>query len=1319
MNQGIIGILKTLVTLDPTGFAAGARTASTAATGFTGTLGKLKIQVADVADGLIDVSGILTSTGQNISDFGKRWTLGVSLPMAGAGIVALKFASDFQQATTRLSTLSDVAIEQVESMRASILALGPAVGIGPKALSEALLAITSTGIRGAEALDILENAAKASAIGLGDARTIAAALTSVMNAYGKENITAAQATDILVQSVVEGKAEASEFAPTLGRVIGLAAQMGVSFAQTGAFVATFTRLGVDADEAVTALRGTLSNLLSASPQVEKALDKVNLSAAGLRKAIREEGLADTLLDLVGRFRALGEEEALADVIPNVRALAGVLGTAGAQGDAFREVLSNIENSMGVTGRKFDETTKTMSFGLAQLRARIEAIAISFGTQLAPAFNVILSAAKPILDVIASAIRAFAALPQPIQTVALAMIGLTVAIGPLLIAMGSLVRTIAVLGTLSTINALLGLFTGAVTSSAVASTGFAGILAVVTGWFTRIATPVMNVVKQFLTFGNAMRFLGSLVSGSIQLFVRLGSLLTYLIPQGWAARIGLFLLSFQSVRNVLGDVISIVTSLVRIMVNTLGAAFDFVVQKIRGQIAELVRLHDQFRQLFPGLATLEDAMVAGAGKIHTAAVALKEYADNAAEVEDVAGQIAANLEAASRLSPAAQISKRYWEDFAKGGIKPALDASEMLAMQLGETAQILNDPVANALAKVTSDLRRAEEKARDLSETQKSFLTVAIREGTMSLEQMATRAETTVGAVEHFKKKLQEATAEADKATQAFKQLRDQLGGQELLTDAKRYEAVLKAVGGAAKLTQDEQAEVVKAFDAVIAKYMVLGGPVGAAIVAHFTALRQQIPLASTRLDIWQRQLQSGAVNTSELVRTMSTLPGTVREGGEAILDSSTNMDAFTLAMDKNAVASTQWLDKGKASQEKALERWRQTREEFIEMWKGVGQQVEGSLFGGLGTLFFGQLGHDITGELKAAADEAELDFLRLQRSGRATAKELTIAFERWREAEDRANFSFGERFAQLWGGIKQTVVRVLDDILGHFVENFLKGMLRAIGAAKLGEAVAGSLLGAATGATLGGGAAALAGGGSTAAMLGLGGAVSATAVPTSVIGTGLAGGAAGGGFGATIAGLATNPFTIAAAGGLILGLGIAKKGWFRGGEEAMKVNPRRDKFQLQFGSASDSVAMAGMKLAALLSRLTGTGGGGPLFRAMQMADSVKEWEAAQSAIVRALTQHGHRGVRMFNLGGIVPPGVVQPAILHGGSRGEIVAPLDRFLNPVELHQHYTVAFTANTLDAENMDQVFANRLLPRLHREFELNQRLTLTRLKKAMGTTP
>ncbi len=411
--------------------------------------------------------------------------LALSVATIGVGVASTKMAVEFDREMTKINTLVGVADSQVNEWRKSILALAPAVGRGPRELSRAMFFITSAGQRGAEALRILENAAKASAVGLGDTAEVARAVTAAVNAYGAEVLDAKRATEILVATIREGNLEASELAPVLGRVIGIAQQMGVSFEEVGAFVATFTRLGVSADIAVTSLRGLLTVMLRGgrrAKMMDEALAPVGLSIAKMRKQISERGLTAALIDM---FDALGGNiSALGQVVPNVRALAGAMGTAGAQAETFEIILDNIRNSVGILDEAFKRTLETPAQNFAMLKAQLEATAIALGQELAPAATSVVKAFLPLLEGVTLAIKGFSALPGPIKTIIIGLGGLLALLGPLALIFG------AIIGPLATLSIALG---------GVGLGGALAALATPAGW---IALTIAGLGALAVMFGRA-------------------------------------------------------------------------------------------------------------------------------------------------------------------------------------------------------------------------------------------------------------------------------------------------------------------------------------------------------------------------------------------------------------------------------------------------------------------------------------------------------------------------------------------------------------------------------------------------------------------------------------------------------------------------------------------------------------------------------------------------------------------------------------------------------------------------------------------------
>ena len=416
-----------------------------------GRAGKTGSAVEKAAQQYDKVADRLKTVGGALSSVGLKLSLGVTAPLAGAALAASKFASDFEASMTKVVTLSGNTAEEMSAMRAELLKLAPAVGKTPQELADALLVITSTGLKGAKAMEVLTASARAGAVGLGETKDVARAITAAVTAYGEKNLSAAKAAEVLFKAVKDGGAEANEFAGTLGRVVGIASQVGVSFEEVSGFIATFSRLGVDAAEATTSLRGVLSTFLQPTKEAEQALASVGLTLQDVRDRIRKDGLAAALTFLQTTFK--DNTDALAAIFGNVRAFSGVLGNAGAQATQYAQIIAHLKQQTDELGEGFDKTSKTTAFTFASIKAQVQAVAIAFGDELAPSLAKVMANMQPVLAVAEQAVKAFAALPAPVQQLSIGLLAVAVAAGPLAFFLGNFISGLG--GALAVTKKIIG------------------------------------------------------------------------------------------------------------------------------------------------------------------------------------------------------------------------------------------------------------------------------------------------------------------------------------------------------------------------------------------------------------------------------------------------------------------------------------------------------------------------------------------------------------------------------------------------------------------------------------------------------------------------------------------------------------------------------------------------------------------------------------------------------------------------------------------------------------------------------------------------
>jgi TP901 family phage tail tape measure protein len=392
----------------------------------------IKADASQMKTQLEGASRSLDDFSKSAKETGRKLTRRLTLPLIGAGATAIKAASDFEASMTKIESLVGLSSEAVQGFTQDVRRLSGETAQAPKDLADAMFFITSAGLRGADATETLEAAAKAAAVGLGETAVIADLATSALNAYGAENLSATQATDVMVAAVREGKLNADELAVSMGRVLPLASAMGVNFNEVGAAFAALSRTGTNAAEASTQVRGILASLLRPTKQANDALASMGLSAEGLREQLRTKGLLSTLKTLSKEFD--GNEAAAASVFGNIRALSGVLDLMGANVATTEQIFANMTDTTGTLDKAFEATSETAAFKLSQAMANLKGAFIDIG-------NVLIPIVVPILENLAGIIKTladgFGKLPSPIQKTAVAMGMMAAAAGPATYAVGLL------------------------------------------------------------------------------------------------------------------------------------------------------------------------------------------------------------------------------------------------------------------------------------------------------------------------------------------------------------------------------------------------------------------------------------------------------------------------------------------------------------------------------------------------------------------------------------------------------------------------------------------------------------------------------------------------------------------------------------------------------------------------------------------------------------------------------------------------------------------------------------------------------------------
>jgi TP901 family phage tail tape measure protein len=329
------------------------------------------------------------------------------------------------------------------------------------------------------------------ALGLGDSATVTRTLVTTMKAFQQQGLDASTAMDILTKTVQQGDIPIDSLAGALGRVNAVAAAVGVPFREVGAAIATFTRVGVSAAEAVTGLRGLLLGLEAPGSKAAEAIKELYGSTENLRTSIRDKGLAATLLDLITKTH--GNVDALKELVPNVRALNELLANAKSQGKDYAAVLEEIRNSYGTLSSGFEATNETLAQQWKRLEAQAEVLGVRLGEAIIPVVKDLVPLMNNLATAAEAGIKAFADLPEPVREIILALAALLAAGGPIVLLLGQMLYAAKILIPLLGGGGATGLAGAAgIAGTALAGLGVAGLAGAAIFGLTKVAEAVSNV-----------------------------------------------------------------------------------------------------------------------------------------------------------------------------------------------------------------------------------------------------------------------------------------------------------------------------------------------------------------------------------------------------------------------------------------------------------------------------------------------------------------------------------------------------------------------------------------------------------------------------------------------------------------------------------------------------------------------------------------------------------------------------------------------------------------------------------------------------------
>lgn len=330
---------------------------------------------------------------QTTEDFGINATDLLKGAVAGAfvaaGVAAAKFAKEslkefqsFDKGIREVFTLMPgMSKAAMGSMKQDVLALSTELGRATSETVPALYQAISAGVPQDNVLDFMRLASDAALGGVTNLETAVDGITSVVNAYGSNVISATEASDLMFTAVKGGKTDFDQLSKTLFNVIPTAASLGLEFGNVTAALATLTAQGTPTSVATTQMRQLLIELSKEGSEAAGTFER--LAGKSFVEFIAQGGNLQGALKIMEKGAA-DSNLRLSDMFSSVEAGNAALGLTGASAEKFASELNAAATAAGSTEAAAEIMNDSLEHQEALAKAATDELKILIGEALEPA-----------------------------------------------------------------------------------------------------------------------------------------------------------------------------------------------------------------------------------------------------------------------------------------------------------------------------------------------------------------------------------------------------------------------------------------------------------------------------------------------------------------------------------------------------------------------------------------------------------------------------------------------------------------------------------------------------------------------------------------------------------------------------------------------------------------------------------------------------------------------------------------------------------------------------------------------------------------------
>lgn len=341
----------------------------------TGIIGNIESDFNRFDDAVRNVATPLAAAGDAV----LKLDAALAALVIGGMALAIRESSEFNKSFALISTSVTASGSDLGKFRDDILDYSTHSVKSLQDINAALYTAAQAGVDWTNSLEFIGKAEQLAVANNANLNTTVDLLTGTMNAYGFTIQDVQHINDVFFTSTLIGKQTIDELGQSMGQVVGIAANSGVSFEALSAAIATMTAKGMDTANAITGMKGVITSIISPSNEAATAARALGLDFS--LTELNARGFAGMMNEIM--IKTGGSKEELVKLFPEVRAMNGAFMLTGDGMKFFNDALERTINSTGSAEAAYQKMVSTFSNQSQMLINTAKGVLIEVGTELEP------------------------------------------------------------------------------------------------------------------------------------------------------------------------------------------------------------------------------------------------------------------------------------------------------------------------------------------------------------------------------------------------------------------------------------------------------------------------------------------------------------------------------------------------------------------------------------------------------------------------------------------------------------------------------------------------------------------------------------------------------------------------------------------------------------------------------------------------------------------------------------------------------------------------------------------------------------------------